>query len=467
MKFLLVLALCAGMAHPWDIATSSGDDTLNFYTNEILTSTITIASRKLSALTYDEVHNMMLYVDKQTNNDRVCGYYLTIMENKCFTEGSGRNIYDLAFDPVTERLFFTDSNGRNVNWISLQTGSYNNVNLLAKVYNGVPRDVVMDSCNGYVYWLNTGGARPTIERVRVDGTGREVFETLTTIPVNAYYTLEPNGLAIDQHKQRIYWMEPGNITEYHLSTRLLNVKHTPYYMIRVFDPKHIKVTANTFTISKDSIFHLEYDYGINAVYSYSKIKTNETYSVTSSEITKKTMYSDRKMPISMVANYKIKDQIQDCEALNRVKLALECDGLFCVHGTKVNGQSACKCTPGYTGNRCDVSVCENYCFRGTCSINSEGLPKCSCNAGYTGDRCHVSVCESYCLQGSCSLNSEGLPECRCNVGYTGTRCEANECQGYCLNSGECSLNEAAEPSCECVAGYMGIRCEIDTNNTNH
>lgn len=57
-------------------------------------------------------------------------------------------------------------------------------------------------------------------------------------------------------------------------------------------------------------------------------------------------------------------------------LRLNCGGPFCVHGTKVFGQLHCKCTPGYIGERCDVSVCENYCFQGDCTFNDDGHPEC-------------------------------------------------------------------------------------------
>ncbi|KAJ8707183.1 hypothetical protein PYW08_011317 [Mythimna loreyi] len=505
MQFLLMaVVVCVGRVHSWDFATSAGDDLLNFYTNDVLTSTISLPTRKISALTFNEVQNTMLYVDKQPDNDNICGYDLTSTENKCFTKGSGRTIYGLAYDPVTERVFFTDTNDRSINWISSRPGSNNNVNLLIKVSEGVPRDIVVDSCKGYIYWLNTRVEAPTIERARLDGTEREVFETLRVIPVNAKYNLEPNSLAIDQHKQRIYWMEPVNTTQCKMFTRLLNIKHAPFSIVTVSNPKYIKVPSNTLTISKDSIFHIILEY---FVYSYGKVKSNETlythamYEYLTNTMERKTVYSNRKLPISIVANYKIKDQIQDCEALLPVKLAIESP--FCVHGTTVDDRAACTCTPGYTGERCDVSVCLNYCvqgvcsfsddegrpecrcnagysgercqfsvcenkfcMQGNCSVNDDGFPICRCNAGYSGERCQFSVCENnFCMQGNCSINDDGLPMCRCNAGYTGERCEVNTCLGYCLNSGECFLNEEDEPSCECAEGYEGTRCEADKNDT--
>lgn len=97
-----------------------------------------------------------------------------------------------------------------------------------------------------------------------------------------------------------------------------------------------------------------------------------------------------KVPVSLVANYKVSDQIKgsrDCKALTSLvqnnslindtfKIATEYVEEFCVHGIQGDGLSPCKCSPGYIGERCDVSGCENYCFQGSCSFNNDGLPKC-------------------------------------------------------------------------------------------
>lgn len=58
----------------------------------------------------------------------------------------------------------------------------------------------------------------------------------------------------------------------------------------------------------------------------------------------------------MAINYKIEDQKDSA--------------------VTVSGKSVCECAQGYTGERCEVSVCHNYCFRGDCSVSAEGQPKC-------------------------------------------------------------------------------------------
>ncbi|KAJ8706720.1 hypothetical protein PYW07_012798 [Mythimna separata] len=176
----------------------------------------------------------------------------------------------------------------------------------------------------------------------------------------------------------------------------------------------------------------------------------------------------------VAANYTIQEQIegiQNCEALQ---------GLM----------------PNNTKPECTVSICQNYCLEGNCSVNAGGQPTCSCKAGYSGKRCEVYACHQYCLHnGICALNKEDEPVCKCTADYVGDRCEASirkdkcasaeevtkprsnagnseerkisACHQYCLHNGVCSLNGEDEPSCRCTADYEGDRCELSVNNEFH
>lgn len=56
--------------------------------------------------------------------------------------------------------------------------------------------------------------------------------------------------------------------------------------------------------------------------------------------------------------------------------------LFCT------GRPTCSCALGFTGPRCNQSVCERFCQNGgTCSVTAGNQPFCSCLPEYTGDRC--------------------------------------------------------------------------------
>ncbi|KAJ8706036.1 hypothetical protein PYW07_010813 [Mythimna separata] len=66
-----LIVLYVGCTHSWDVAISVGNR-LDFYTNDTKTDTVRLDSHDLGALAYDEVHDILLYVDKQRNNDAIC-----------------------------------------------------------------------------------------------------------------------------------------------------------------------------------------------------------------------------------------------------------------------------------------------------------------------------------------------------------------------------------------------------------
>ncbi|KAJ8710913.1 hypothetical protein PYW08_009428 [Mythimna loreyi] len=56
------------------------------------------------------------------------------------------------------------------------------------------------------------------------------------------------------------------------------------------------------------------------------------------------------------------------------------------------GQPVCSCKAGYSGNRCEVNMCYDYCLHnGVCYLNEEDKPTCGCPADYEGERCDVAI----------------------------------------------------------------------------
>ncbi|KAJ8715959.1 hypothetical protein PYW08_013244 [Mythimna loreyi] len=387
---LAMVALHVAVVHSWDIAIGVKDQ-LIFYTNGIKTSSINLISQNPTSLVYDELHNMMLYVDKQNNNDAVCGYDLSSKDNKCFIKRNGRNIQGLAFDPVTEIIFFTDTKEKSINWFSLKPGCNNNVygNLLIKSDSKIPADIAVDSCGGYIYWTYKEGP---IERARFNGSERKVEFS------NSWSQF---SIFVDQQIKKLFYFDVCNSCTNNngwLQYRRFNDSSTYVYLSNFYGTQ---CRSKVLTVSKD------YVYWKNSTGSYDSIwqlsKTAKQY-VEPKEINK--IYDDKILGI--VANYKIQDQakgLEDCEALSSLipKLTVP---------------------PGYTGEQTNVSACDNYCFNGNCSFNGEGIPKCRCNAGYSGQRCEINVCYNYCLNdGECSLNEEDEPTCQCAGDHAGVRCE--------------------------------------------
>ena len=188
-------------------------------------------------------------------------------------------------------------------------------------------------------------------------------------------------MVIDQQTQKMFWVEPAAPLKYGTYSADLDGKNKDKRSNINFDSTDMILnnTANIFSVSKTTIFSFLWD---------SKGFVNEKEKI--GEVHVKQLFEFKtEVPIGIAANYKVSEQAQgltNCEVLtslvknnsvtdNLLKIATE-EVPFCVHGLKDGGQSRCKCTPGYIGVRCDVSVCENYCLHGTCSINDEGLPNC-------------------------------------------------------------------------------------------
>lgn len=418
MKCLFaILAITINLVYSWDIAITTGDQ-LEFYTNQTKTSNEGIRFRDLTALAYDAVHNMLLFVDKQNDNASIFSYnLLTKKYQPLVGRRSYENIQGLDFDPVSGKMFWTDTNERSIYWISLWPRSKNNIygNILLKMDNEIPRDIAVDSCKGYVYWTNTNITKPTIERARFDGSERSVVvDSDIHMPVS---------IAIDQQTRRLYWADDKEGIHYSIESSDLNGKDRKRILVGTYHQ------PNALTVSKDSIYWV--DWGFKSVWKLSKTAPVNTEP-------EELIAFTNEVPFGIVANYKVVDQtanVDECKTLANLSenkalinesINIPQDvGLFCLHGVKT-GMSACKCSPGYTGERCEKSICQNFCFNGDCSVNNKGQPECKCKSGFSGPRCTTDICSLYCLNGGeCKLDNDNAI-CTCTEGFEGLRCETRK-----------------------------------------
>ncbi len=112
----------------------------------------------------------------------------------------------------------------------------------------------------------------------------------------------------------------------------------------------------------------------------------------------------------------------------------------------------------------------------SCDCNKNGVCKnnvCVCIDGYTGDKCEYTLCKENDTQYSqCSNNGKCVKHfqtqkysCLCKPTHVGALCEIPKCLNYCYNGGKCSyLNNTTTDNlkCECDSTrFTGERCEFD------
>ncbi|KAJ8713645.1 hypothetical protein PYW07_014015 [Mythimna separata] len=457
---LTLVALCVWGVQSWDIAVSVGNEVI-LYDSGIKRNTIVLKPHNPAALAYDAVNSMILYVDKQKDNDTICGYYLYSSKNVCFIKRNGRNIDSLAYEPRTQIVFFTDTNERSINWISLkhEWSTEINGNLLIKLDEGIPTDLTVDGCTGHIYWINKKITKNDyLERASFDGSKREL----------SMFKYPLHSMGMNLPEREIYYFT-GCETCYTKSLirsdlNFVNEEDTIYSGYHGVAPEELTVTK-------------DYIYWINSGGRYKTLwqlprPTNRNVSIPEPI---KISEFDALSTIGIAANYEI-NELQVCVSLaslmsnvtstlgNNIDAGDLCDKFCPKANCSVDaGLPTCSRQAGYIDDY-EISACDGYCSNnGNCYFNGKTGPFCQCQADRIGDRCEFSSCLNYCLQGNCSFNDERLPTCSCNAGYTGKRCEVSVCCGYCLNGGVCSLNEKEQPVCQCVGDHEGTRCEFKQN----
>ncbi|KAJ8707827.1 hypothetical protein PYW07_011523 [Mythimna separata] len=447
-RVLALIVLLIGLVHSfsWDIVVPRNKQ-LEFLHHGTLTHTELIPSATMiTSVTYDAVHYRLLFTDWNSPTMSIYSYDQSTRNIQVLVMGQSTYYPRVVYDPVTQALFWMDL--YSIYSSSLNPASSNKAdgNLLAKLGHYC-RDLAVDSCGGYIYWITD----EEIVRARLDGSEREVLITGTV-----YYRL---SLAIDQQTQAIYWTEKTHADHYSIERANFNGKNRTTLYILNNDQY-----AFSLAVSKDFIYWQIH--GEEGIWQLPKNKTStatKLHSISS---------SDCWLCNRVATNYTIEEQIEgvkSCHALqalipresNNGSTVSICQN-YCFQGEcSVSAEGpTCSCKAGYSGERCEVNACHKHCLNGgVCSLNKRVEPVCQCTAGYDGERCDRSICNEYCLQGDCSVGADGLPKCSCKAGFSGERCDVNACHKHCLNGGVCSLNKGVEPVCQCTAGYNGERCE--------
>ncbi|KAJ8705947.1 hypothetical protein PYW07_010724 [Mythimna separata] len=402
----VLIVLFIGLAHSltWDIVVARSNK-LEFYNEGILVYTATPAAHRINWISYDPVHNRILFADQNNKINSASSFDIATKKTQSLIKKIGnRYLTRFAYDPANELLFGTDKN--KLYSFSMRQACNNEVNgnLVIDFEKIVLREVAVDSCRGYIYWI----ANDIIERARIDGSERE-----TIIEADG---MVKQGLTIGTDK--IYWIESHDYNNGAFSIESANLNG--HYRRTLYSARDLNSTANALTVSNGFI-----SWGNSIENFFWQLPKNSPNGTEPNKILMTTTLPSCGSQ-DIAAYYKI----SNCHSTSKDDDDDDVNDTYCVNGKKLSGDGDCYCLPGYIGERCDVSVCHNYCLQGDCSLNADREPNCRCNAGYSGERCEVYACSNYCAHnGVCSLNDNNEPVCQCKEPYWGERCAVRH-KGY-------------------------------------
>ncbi|KAJ8716345.1 hypothetical protein PYW08_013630 [Mythimna loreyi] len=307
---LVVLTLLVGLAHSfdWDVVVGALNK-LEFYNNGALVHSEDFgANLSIEELVHDVVHNRLLIADINKNQDTLIFSFniatkeLLPLVKRTLNNPFQQRIHSMAYDPVTEKLFWTDSD--TISWFSLKPGFVNNIygTTLIEFDLSTPFGIAVDSCKGYIYWAyDVDGELNTIEKVPIDGSDREI---VLEVNMSSIY-----NLVIDQQTRKMYWTDDvptGRDKTFSINSADLNGENRRTLYI---DPERNQPRA--LSVSKDSIYWVPLNVDIHNIW---KIPKNPTEDTKPTAVSASSWYT-------AAAKYNIEDQIQGiqgCESLRNL-----------------------------------------------------------------------------------------------------------------------------------------------------
>ncbi|XP_044754635.1 protein cueball [Coccinella septempunctata] len=461
----MLLKLCAIFAflkissaldggHEWDLAVATNGHIELLAANGTLIGTAREGFAKLKALTFDNIRHRFIVSDMdEYNNDTIYAIDLTKeTDDNPIIADLPDDVQGLAIDPIDDILYWTDMKNKTINFISLKDDNPQ-TQILFAFEQAWPQDIAVDICRRYIYWTNSYRRKPSIERAKIGSQKSEII-------VDSDLGL-PAGITVDYRTRRIYWADMRGGIYFRIESTNLEGKERQII--------YEGINSEPFAVAIKNEFLYFTDLRRNALWKFDlKAKTQP-----------KRIRSFDEKPMGLIAKKKQIRTLPDCQLLEQVyenytSPVVENFEVYkedetvkkemqCINGTMENG--VCKCSRGYSGVFCELSLCHNYCLVGSCHLTSQGYPYCHCPKGSGGPRCERD-CEGYCMNGGlCSygFSGEKLPNCSCPKGYKGPRCEENEivdslCDFYCSQQ-EIDDSRLQDPSfCKCdKRNYDGFK----------
>ncbi|XP_014209044.1 protein cueball [Copidosoma floridanum] len=490
---LVVLGLFGTVsARQWDLAVTIGKEIDFIARDGNLTGSMVITNTSsFVAMAYDDDTYTLFLSDAGNMEHSIVSVDLTAAKNitakPLLKRDKDSQIQSMAFDGASRTLFWATEKSIAKMKLPLNGPPGQPIVVRAFVTESL-RAIALDVCNRQLYWVNGNRSRQSIGRSQLDGSN--------AIIVANESLYETSSLAVDHWSGRLYWLDDEEGIHYKVEQSELDGSGRA---ILVHGNHHQPIHLG---VDKERVYWT--DYVSNAVWQIGKesrqgdaprrfwsyLKTGEQADLTTllardnlgSGVDCRAMKAElarRKLQQQKSTESKSqrsRDELDRSEpsfsnlttSSEQLRPKNECSGQG--EFDKVIG--TCRCKSGFSGSRCEISPCHNYCLAGECQVNSRGLPICSCGGSRSGSRCERDACDGYCLNNGQCLVENGKPSCECKYS-SGARCEvtlemAEICALFCMNR-QFQMTGIDTASCRCselnqtiqeVLGYDSFNCQI-------
>lgn len=390
--------------------------------------------RNAIALSYDYERNRIYYSDLSWSTINMVHFNGT---NHTVIVSKQPSVEGLAYEPITNTLFWTSNNVATIRALNM-VGMSENISssnessrtdavktIIRLNPHDKPRGLAVESCLSMVYWTNWNTQAPAIQRAYISGYGMEsIIKTDIRMP---------NAITMDTENHKLYWAD----------ARLDKVERADYdggnrIVLTHSMPKH----PFSIAIYGDLLFWTDWALG-------SVVRANK---YTGTDVVRLRKDIGKPMGIVAVQNTTKSCSASPCEVLNG-----GCEDVCNV----VKGQIKCECTQG------NLSPDGRSCIRSRGSCSSDQF---FCKSG----ECipYHLTCDhiNHCMDGSdevlayCSLRSCPPLFFRCD----NHRCiPTNQtCDGiqHCGDGSDEAMCDCGEQHFKCPSGQciqIKYRCDMD------
>ncbi|KAJ6644508.1 Protein cueball [Pseudolycoriella hygida] len=395
----------------------------------------------LSAITFDETEGTLFFTTQSGNTGNIFSLKLsndayTHQVDQILQKTDGEQIEALAFDLLERELYWADSQKKVIYQASVDAMADPKI-LIQFKNDRIPRGIAIDPCRRNIYYTNSNHSNPSIERVSLDGSHQEI---LIRNKEDEKILFMPVGIAVDQFSKRIYWVD--NLEGNHFVVESAALDGTDRRTL----VRDVENNPYGITVDRDNVYWTDHTHQAvwkiakNATIGYRPEIVRNISDIPLGIIFRNNLLSTQaNNPECMHIVDKVKEAILTENSSHKPSSTTPKPQIYCFNNGDLNPKTnTCICPKEFSGLRCELPICHNYCLQGICSVTSTGYAKCKCDDGFAGERCEIDLCQGFCLNGGHCELEQGEPVCHCTSLFKGRHCDsmmvAKMCEAFCENT---------------------------------